>query len=71
LRDHFRTTGLYSGSSLEPEEKVGDAEEDEVVDEEDEVECIEADDAGAGRIRVPPWTSENSEALMSGCFIIY
>lgn len=30
----------------------------------------EADD-GAGLMSVPPWTSEYSVALMSGCFIIY
>lgn len=70
LRDHLRTTGLYSGSSLEPEEKVGEPDEEECVEEEDEMECMDADEAGAGRISVPPWTSENSEALMSGCFII-
>lgn len=71
LRDHLRTTGLYSGSSLGPEEKDGEADEDECVEEEEELECMDAEEAGAGRRSVPPWTSENSEALMSGCFIIY
>jgi len=42
------------------------------VDEESEdVEWTEDEDVSAGLIKVPPWTSEYSVALMSGCFIIY
>lgn len=68
-RLHLRTTGLYSGSAVDAD--MADVDVADVDEEREEVEWTEDEDASTGLIRVPPWTSEYSVALMSGCFIIY